>query len=135
MSTDPPAAFGEAFLSWLRDVSEAAWRTGADYSQGDHLALYESPGFYDWRRDETQIRQAMRAAENRAQFAHEIASHHGGSRWLPGGPSPALIPIFGHRYVVADDSRCGLSIVGDDAIVYGEDLRAYLLGELGDLLE
>jgi hypothetical protein len=199
VSTDPPAAFGEAFLSWLRDVTEAAWRhvdewaledyesrgyigarwqrgtrwtgglddrtiaeverrygvvfppqhrlflqtlhsttpwrTGADYSQGDHHAHYESPGFYDWRRDETQIRQAMRAVEDRAQFAHEIASHHGGSRWLPGGPSPALIPIFGHRYVVADDSQCVLSIVGDDAIVCGEDLRAYLLHELGDLLE
>jgi hypothetical protein len=198
VSTDPPAEFGAAFLSWLREATEAAWqhvdewtvddyasrgyigprwrrgtrwtgglddltiaevervygvgfppqyrlflqtlhsttpwRTGADYSQGERLALYESPGFYDWRHDETQIRQAMLAVEDRTPFAEEIASHHGGSRWLPGGPSPALIPVLGHRYVVADDSQWVLSIVGADAIVYGEDLRVCLLSELGGLL-
>ena len=120
------------FLQTLH--STQPWRTGADYSRGDRLALNESPGFYDWRHDEMRIRQAMRAVEDRAPFAQEIALHHGGSRWLPGGPSPALIPIIGHRYVVADDSQWVLSMVGDDAIVYGEDLRAFLLAELGDLL-
>lgn len=198
MSTDPPARFGEGFLSWLRDATEAAWRqmdewnlgeydrrgyigprwrpgtrwtggldeaaiaeverqyavvfppqhrlflqtlhstkpwrTGADYSRGDRLGLVESPGFYDWRHDQIRIREAMRAVEDRTPFAQEIASHHGGSRWLPGGPFPALLPIIGHRYVVADDSQWILSIVGDDAIVYGEDLRAFLLAELDDVL-
>lgn len=120
------------FLQTLH--STKPWRTGADYSGGDRLALNESPGFYDWRHDRTRIRQAMRAVEDRAPFAQQIASQHGGSRWLPGGPSPALIPIIGHRYVVADDAQWVVSIVGDDAIVYGENLRAFLLAELGDVL-
>jgi hypothetical protein len=69
-----------------------------------------------------------------SEFAEEIDVHYGGRRWLEGGPSPQLIPIFGHRYVVADDSQWVLSIVGSDAIVYGEDLRDYLLIELDDVV-
>ncbi|MBO0845994.1 MAG: SMI1/KNR4 family protein [Nocardioides sp.] len=100
----------------------------------DRFTLHEHPGFYDWLHDETDIREAMGRVEDRSAFAEEVAFHHGGSRWLPGGPSPALIPIFGHRYVVADDEEWVLSIVDEDAIVYGKDLRAYLLAELDDLL-
>ena len=40
-----------------------------------------------------------------------------------------LIPIFGHRYLVCGSdpsSSTVLSIVGNDAIVYGANLRTYL---------
>ncbi len=48
--------------------------------------------------------------------------------------APALLPIFGHRFVLADGPTAVLSIHQSDIIVYGSDLRAYLLAELGDQL-
>jgi hypothetical protein len=197
MAPDPPAEFGTAFLSWLRETTEAAWqevkepsleayreagfigagwrrgtrwtgpldddtigrverkfgvhfppehrlflqtlhsttpwRRGDDYATGD-LVLYDAPGFYDWIHDEEPIRAALGAVAETSEYAEEIDLHYGGRRWLPGGPSPQLLPIFGHRYVVADESPCVLSIVGNDAIVYGGDLRAYLLHELDHVI-
>jgi hypothetical protein len=119
------------FLQTLH--STTPWQRGADYRTGD-LALHRAPGFYDWLHDEERIRAAMSDVADTSEFADEIDVHFGGRRWLEGGPSPQLIPIFGHRYVVADDSQWVLSIVGSDAIVYGEDLRDYLLIELDDVI-
>ena len=48
--------------------------------------------------------------------------------------APALLPIFGHRFVLAEGPTVVLSVHQSDIIVYGVDLRAYLLTELGDLL-
>lgn len=119
------------FLQTLH--STTPWMRGADYSTGD-LARYEAPGFYDWLREGEQIRARMQAVVDTSEFAGEIDLQHGGRRWREGGPSPQLLPIFGHRYVVDDDSECVLSIVGGDAIVYGENLRDYLLTELAGVI-
>jgi hypothetical protein len=119
------------FLQTLH--STTPWMRGADYRTGD-LAPYESPGFYDWLHEGEQIRARMQTVADTSEFAEEIDLHHGGRRWLEGGPSPQLLPIFGHRYVVDDDSAWVLSIVGGDAIVYAENLRDYLLTELADVL-
>jgi hypothetical protein len=91
------------------------------------------PGFYDWRHDGPQIRAAMREV---AGVMHELPfdDQQWQRRWIGQEPKPALIPILGHRYVVADDSQWVLSIVDDDAIIYGNGLRDYLLNELADLL-
>lgn len=46
---------------------------------------------------------------------------------------PQLVPVLGHRYLVGPPDRIGnpvLSIYGADVIVYGSDLRSYLLAEL-----
>jgi hypothetical protein len=106
---------------------------GADHDTGD-LTLYRAPGFYDWLHDEEAIRSALGQVADTSVFAREIDLQYGGRRWLEGGPRPQLLPIFGHRYVVDDDSQWVLSIVGSDAIVYAEDLRDYLLLELDDVI-
>lgn len=46
--------------------------------------------------------------------------------------APRLIPIIGHRYLLGDPCLPGnpvLSVYQSDIIVYGNDLRAYLLNE------
>ena len=46
--------------------------------------------------------------------------------------APKLIPIFGHRYIVSQPYKSGnpiLSVYGSDTIVYGWDLKQYLLTE------
>jgi len=56
--------------------------------------------------------------------------------WL--NQAPKLIPIFGHRFVVSEPSDCDnpiLSVYGSDIIVYGWNLRHYLLRELKEHLE
>jgi hypothetical protein len=113
--------------------STTPWMRGADHDTGD-LTLYRAPGFYDWLHDEEAIRSALGQVADTSVFAREIDLQYGGRRWLEGGPRPQLLPIFGHRYVVDDDSQWVLSIVGSDAIVYAEDLRDYLLLELDDVI-
>ena len=47
-------------------------------------------------------------------------------------PAANLVPIFSHRYIVCGsdpDNSVVLSIVGTDAIVYGDSLRTYLQKE------
>lgn len=51
--------------------------------------------------------------------------------------APKLIPIFGHRYLLAEPYVAGnpvFSVYQSDIIVYGADLRGYLLREFADLL-
>jgi hypothetical protein len=109
--------------------STTPWMRGAN----GRPAIYERPGFYDWVSDGDQIRARIDDVADTSEFAEEIA-RYGGRRWLGGGPSPRLIPIYAHRYVVCDDSQWVLSIVGGDAIVYGMDMREYLLAELRDVV-
>ncbi|HEU4783231.1 MAG TPA: hypothetical protein VFS83_07825, partial [Ktedonobacterales bacterium] len=51
--------------------------------------------------------------------------------------APKLIPITGHRYLLAEPLRAGnpvLSVYGLDIIIYGTDLRRFLLIEFAHLL-
>jgi hypothetical protein len=51
--------------------------------------------------------------------------------------APRLVPVFGHRYLLAEPCRPGnpvFSIVQSDLIVYAADLRTYFLAEFADLL-
>jgi hypothetical protein len=51
--------------------------------------------------------------------------------------APKLIPVFGHRYLLAEPCEAGnpvLSIYQSDMIIYGVDLRHYLLVEFADLV-
>jgi hypothetical protein len=49
--------------------------------------------------------------------------------------SPKLVPVFGHRYLVASAEAVVLSIVGSDIIVFADGFRNYLNNELSDLLK
>ena len=75
--------------------------------------------------------------DNKALFKVPYQRVTGGSTWSWRGNCPRFIPSdfeLKKRYLVGDDSECVLSIVGSDAIRYGEDLRDYLLIELADVI-
>jgi hypothetical protein len=48
--------------------------------------------------------------------------------------APPLLPVYSHRYVLAAGPPLVLSVHQSDIVVYGCDLRAYLLHELHRLL-
>jgi hypothetical protein len=51
--------------------------------------------------------------------------------------APQLIPVIGHRYLLAEPCAAGnpvLSVYQSDLVVYGEDLRDFLLHDLADNL-
>lgn len=113
--------------------------------------LVPAPGFHDWVNEKEALRQAFAAPVEGLLFDVE---HNG--LWLAewgakpqsarerqavvrreASNSSPLIPIFGHRYLVATPKESGnpvLSINQSDVIVYGDDLRSYLLRELADLI-
>lgn len=120
---------------------------GADYSGGSGLALHDRPGFYDWQQQADELSEQMAGVLE--WLGEEIVEQE---VWRPEwGPQPAgagdrsarvtelidaapkLVPIYGHRYVVAGYDVV-LSVYGLDTIVYGSDLRDYLLHELQDVL-
>jgi hypothetical protein len=123
---------------------------GAGFS-GDALVGRKSPGFYDWRRDEDAIRAARDGVVDGLLFDVE---HNG--LWLaawgnrPGAErdradvvraavaaAPPLLPLTGHRFLVGAPAVAGnpvLSVVQSDIIVYGGDLREFLVAELAELL-
>lgn len=114
--------------------------------------LTDDTGFYDWMNDREALRQAVSAPVEGLLFDVE----HNGLWLAEWGARPdsakerqavvrreatnssPLIPVFGHRYLVAKPNGPGnpvLSIMQSDIIVYGDDLRGYLLAELADLLK
>lgn len=114
--------------------STAPWMRGGRYvDRGEVVEAYDVPGFYDWLRDESSIREAMAVvASVMAELPFDDQAWQ--RTWLNRDPKPSLIPIFGHRYVVADHTQWILSIVDDDAVIYSDNMRDYLLLELEDVL-
>ena len=109
------------------------------------------PGFYNWTSDEQAIREAIEAVfeglisdveENQLWLKSWGAKPHDAEKrkeCLRGilASAPRLIPIYGHRFLLADPGRSGnpvLSVHQSDIIIYGADLRDYLLAELGELI-
>jgi len=85
-------------------------------------------GVYSYPRD---IDQILLMIQDVTPDRHEIAEVLGMEDFdLP--DDAGLLPFYSHRYVVCGSDRASspvLSIVGTDAIVYGEDLRQYLVAE------
>src|SRR4051794_37577350 len=142
--------FAPDYRLFLRILHTTTKRPKAIRYEGNAGQSVEVPGFYDWRTDRDEIRKALDwAAEG---VALDVERH---GLWLSEwGEKPAssadqlrvlkkqvqesspLIPVFGHRYLVADVPEPGnpvLSIWQGDVVVYGEDLRAYLLREFSEL--
>lgn len=72
---------------------------------------------YDWLRDGLSIRGALAAvASVMSQLPFDEQAWQ--RTWLNRDPKPALIPIFGHRYVVADETQSILSIDIDPSEVW-----------------
>jgi hypothetical protein len=130
--------------------STRPWQRGAHYGNGRDLGECSRSGFYDWRYDEAEIRRSLDDAMGGVVSALDRDDGYWSPRWgaRPVGTSerraaierlvsaaPKLIPIFGHRFVVPTDPPAVLSMVGTDIIVYGANLRDYLLAELRDVLD
>jgi hypothetical protein len=115
------------------------------------LGSTDHPGFYDWLVGDDAIHRAYEAVVEGLAFDVEQ-----NQLWLDAwGPRPSsederrrvvsaqveqapkLIPVFGHRFLVAEPCESGnpvLSIHQSDIIIYGADLRMYLLNEFAPLL-
>jgi hypothetical protein len=119
--------------------------------QESRLESYDGPSFFNWLSDSEALRGRFAWLHEGLEFDIEH-----GVEWRPSwGPKPTtldeqkvrvrelvaeaprLIPVFGHRYLLADPCEAGnpvFSIYQSDIIVYGPDLRTYLLSEFADLL-
>ena len=142
-------AFPEEHRRFLATL-HATWpRRRVRRYDGDTPVEVEVPGFYDWDRDTDAIAEARVEVVDGLVFDVE---HNGlwPATWGPRpdeaearagrvaalvAAAPALFPIFGHRFVVAGTPGLVLSIHQSDIIVYGSDLREYLLNELSDVIE
>jgi hypothetical protein len=85
-------------------------------------------GVYTYPRDLKIVQDLIETAQKDRDEIAEILLDEGFNL----EPNAALIPIYAHRYIVCGsdlDSSVVLSIMGIDAIVYGDSLRAYLLSE------
>lgn len=120
------------------------WMGGAGFAADDRLVPREEPGFYHWQRDEAAIHAALAEVLDGLVFdveANALWRDSWGPR--PGeadqrrarvaalvAGAPRLLPIYGHRHVLAEGPTLVLSVWQSDIIVYGHDLRDYLLAEL-----
>lgn len=111
----------------------------------------DTPSYFDWRKDDEAVTGALnwpfeglffdveenalwpdswgerpdKAEDLLKKFAQLVAT------------APALIPITGHRYLLADSLEAGnpvLSIWGSDIICYGSNLKNFLMLEFSELI-
>ena len=117
----------------------------------DLQLVEDRPSFYDWRRDDEALKGTFSLPLGGLLFDVEHAD-----LWMKSwgerpksrkarkqvlsklvAAAPKLIPVYGHRYLLADPLEAGnpvLSVHQADIIVYGSNLRNYLFLELSDLL-
>jgi hypothetical protein len=87
-----------------------------------------SAGVYSYPRDLSLVRKLRKDLSNDRQAIAAVLLEQG----FVLEEAAELVPIYGHRYIVCDpDSNRSvvLSIVGTDAIVFGDSLKAYLEAE------
>jgi hypothetical protein len=126
-------------------------RVGAGFAEDDRMVPMQAPGFYNWLTDVEAIHAAVEGIFEGLLFDVE-EGHLWFPEWgeVPASPedraatlralvraAPRLIPVFGHRFLVAEPCVAGnpvLSIHQSDIIIYGSDLRTYLLADFDDLV-
>jgi hypothetical protein len=136
------------FLKILHTIDRKEETEHAPYLEGDKPAIKKTPFFYNWLEDEAEIRSRLdwpywtiledvqgpngvwlKSWGNRPASNEEKESIL--SNWL--NNAPKLVPLTSHRFLISDTNlthRPVLSVYGSDIIVYGWDLRIYLLNEL-----
>jgi len=110
----------------------------------------DGSSFYDWRGDKDVLNDALAwplegllfDVENNSlwpdswgQKPQEAEVNDTLSRHV--AAAPRLLPVFEHRYLLGDPVKAGnpiLSVWQSDIIVYGSDLRQYLILEFSGLL-
>lgn len=111
----------------------------------------DAPSYFDWRNDDEAIIDALNwplegllfdVEENSlwpdswGERPGEVTDVHNKVARLV-ATAPKLIPITGHRYLLANSLEAGnpvLSVWGSDIICYGSNLRNFLLLEFSPLL-
>jgi hypothetical protein len=137
------------FLKKLHSVDRP--RAGATFQGGTQLKPTQRPSFYNWLTDRTSLKEMFDWPLDGLIFDVEngvLWVDSWGSRpdspdarkerlsWLV-QQAPRLIPIFGHRYLLAEPCVAGnpvLSVYQSDIIIYGPNLRRYLLTEFAEFL-
>jgi hypothetical protein len=122
--------------------------SGAAFVEDGSLRAIERPAFFDWRNDGDAIRDALAwplegilfdvernslwppSWGRRPDTVHERRAHVQALL----ADAPKLVPVVGHRYLVPVEPHVVLSVYQSDIIVYGNDLRTFLLAELAPLL-
>jgi len=136
------------FLKILHTIDKKEIYTYEDDESGE-ITYQESPFFYNWLTDKESIKERMNWPYE--TIFQDVVGRNG--IWLKswGNIRPKsdvkkeeifsnwfqkiskLIPIYGHRFVVSDHTNKQnpiLSIYGSDTIVYGWNMRHYLVSEL-----
>jgi hypothetical protein len=123
----------------------------AHYGRYQDMVLTEDPSFYNWSRDTDAIEALLAWVVSGLEFDVECnglwapswgakpATVDDQKRCLRGlvEAAPRLIPVYGHRCLVGESGVAAnpvLSIWQSDIVVYGADLRDYLLHDFSDLL-
>lgn len=139
------------FLARLHAVDRPMRCRSWKYSLSGEPTLHDNTSFYNWLTEGALIQDRLDVLADGLQFDVE-----NNDLWRPSwGPKPAtaparvervrelvsaaprLIPVFGHRYLLAEPSQAGnpiFSIMQSDIIVFATDLRTYFLDEFADLL-
>lgn len=137
------------FLSMLHATTPA--KKGARFVDAERAVPVQRPGFYHWLDDAGAIDEARARVVDGLVFDvehNQLWPADWGAR--PDDPAerraavrglvaaaPPLLPLTGHRFAVGGlhgESGVVLSVHQSDIIVYGSDLRAFLINELGALI-
>lgn len=136
------------FLALLHSIDRP--QQGAIYKDGVMVSTTR-PSFYNWQTDSATIQERYddivdgllfdvvhnnlwppewgeKPVAEEAQKVHIVSLV---------AAAPKLIPIFGHRFLLAEPCQSGnpvISIHQSDMIIYGTDLLNYFLVEFGDLV-
>ncbi len=123
------------------------------FPEGTTVFYKESSFFYDWLSDNQEIKNALnwpfrtifedivgkngvwlKSWGNRVESDEEREEVF--SKWY--SQAPKLLPLTRHRFLVSEPNEINnpvLSVWGSDIIVYGWNLRSYILNELTTELE
>jgi hypothetical protein len=145
----PFGAQHRLFLSMLHATTPA--KQGARFVDTERIVPVQRPGFYHWLDDADAIDEArvrvvdglLFDVEHNQLWPADWGLRPDGAderravvRSLVAG-APPLLPLTGHRFAVGGlhgESGVVLSVHQSDIIVYGNDLRAFLINELGGLI-
>lgn len=132
-----------------RGMFSTGWRDDPPY---DLQEVEDEPSFFDWQKDEGDITGALEWPLEGLLFDVEESAlwpdswgekpkstediRHKVTQLV--AAAPKLVPLTGHRYLLGGSLEAGnpvLSVWQSDIIIYGSNLREFLLLELSDLLE
>jgi hypothetical protein len=142
------------FLKILHTINQKKIYTHEPFEENGEIEYEEVPFFYNWNNDDDEIKEYL-SWPYRTIFEDVIGPN---KVWLESWgkvrpkskddkekifaewfkKTPKLIPINMHRFVVGEpieNMSPVLSIYGSDIIVYGWNMRHYLLNELKEHLD